>query len=273
MITADTISAFQDCVWDYFQAHGRHDLPWRLPQPDGSFCAYEILVSELMLQQTQVARVIPKYQQFLVLFPTIEALAGAELGEVVIAWSGLGYNRRAKNLWQAATQITTQFAGIFPSNTTDLISLPGIGKNTAGAILAYAFNQPVVFIETNIRSVYIHHFFKNQDQIPDEAVLDLVKRTLDTLTPREWYWALMDYGTYLKQTVGNTSTRSKQYVKQSAFNGSRRQIRGLVLKQLARGPACSTALQRLTADERLQGVLDELLAEGLIKRGSNVYRL
>jgi A/G-specific adenine glycosylase len=273
MITENAISSFQNGVWDYFQAHGRHDLPWRLPLPDGSFDPYAVMVSELMLQQTQVTRVIPKYQQFLVLFPTVESLAAAELSAVVIAWSGLGYNRRAKYLWLAAQQVTTQFAGIFPNNTTDLISLPGIGKNTAGAIQAYAFNQPVIFIETNIRSVYIHHFFENQDQITDAAVLEVVKRTLNTLSPREWYWALMDYGTYLKQTIGNTSKRSKQYVKQSAFHGSRRQIRGLVLKQLASGSATSTVLQRSIADERLQKILEELETEGLIKQASGGYSL
>lgn len=259
---------FWIAVWDYYHDHGRYDLPWR-----HTTAPYHIMVSELMLQQTQVSRVIPKYHEFLQRFPAVESLAQAELGEVLRAWSGLGYNRRAKFLHQAARAIMQDFAGHFPQQASDLIKLPGIGPNTAGAILAYAYNQPVVFIETNIRTVYIHHFFHDQTDIPDKSILPLVAETLDRQQPRVWYWALMDYGTYLKQTVGNLNRRSKHYARQSAFHGSRRQIRGQIIRLLSEQPQTKNELQNHIADERLETVLAELLAEKLIHHQSKRYHL
>ena len=231
MTSAAAITEFQALVWDYFQQSGRHDLPWRLAAADGQFDPYTIMVSELMLQQTQVQRVIPKYAEFLQKFPTLQDLAAAELGAVLTAWSGLGYNRRAKFLWQSAQRVVDEYNGVFPQTTAELVNLPGIGKNTAGAIQAYAFNHPVVFIETNIRSVYIHHFFADKTDVSDTDILQLVAATVDSEHPREWYWALMDYGSHLKKSVGNTSKQSKTYMKQSAFHGSKRQIRGQVIKR------------------------------------------
>ncbi len=272
MVTASKAD-FQHLIWAYFEASGRHDLPWRRPEATGQFDPYRVMVSELMLQQTQVPRVIPKYSEFLRLFPSLAALAKAELGEVLKAWSGLGYNRRAKYLWQAAQAIDAKFGGVFPQTTAELISLPGIGKNTAGAILAYAFNQPVLFIETNVRTVYIHHFFANQTDISDAAIAALVEQTLDTSNPREWYWALMDYGSYLKTSTGNASKHSQTYTKQSAFHGSRRQLRGQVLKQLTQGATSFDGLQFAIDDDRLASVLADLLAEALIRQNNDSYSL
>lgn len=161
------ITALQETVWKYYHQHGRHDLPWRLPEPDGSFDPYKILVSEIMLQQTQVPRVLPKFTEFLTKFPTGQELAEASLGEVLAAWSGLGYNRRAKFLWQAAQKVVRDFGGELPHTFEALESLPGIGKNTAGAVAAYAYNQPAIFLETNIRTIFIHHFFRDADLVPD----------------------------------------------------------------------------------------------------------
>src|SRR5262249_55616589 len=144
----------------------------------------------------------------------------------------LGYNRRAKFLWQAAQTVVTEYGGRLPQTRAELVALPGIGPNTAGAVLAYAFSQPVAFIETNIRTVFIHHFFAGQQGIADCNILDLVTATLPPDNTREWYWALMDYGSHLKQVVGNLNTLSKHYSKQSAFAGSRRQLRGQVLRSL-----------------------------------------
>jgi A/G-specific adenine glycosylase len=273
MVTNTAVTDFQTTVWDYFQKHGRHSLPWRMPDARGQFDPYHIMVSELMLQQTQVARVLPKYQEFLQQFPSLQALAASDIGEVLKAWSGLGYNRRAKFLWQAATEIVTRFHAEFPTATADLVSLPGIGKNTAGAIQAYAFNQPVIFVETNIRTVFIHHFFTNQVDVTDAVITELVAQTVDTDNPREWYWALMDYGSYLKKSVGNNTAQSKHYAKQSMFHGSRRQIRGQVLKQLTAGSKSFESLQFRIADERLEGVLGELLSERLIKHNGADYSL
>lgn len=273
MITEGDIKSFQTQVWDYYHDHGRHDLPWRIAKPDGSVDPYKIMVSELMLQQTQVARVIPKYYEFLELFPTLQSLASADLGNVLRAWAGLGYNRRAKFLHQAAQTIVGDFGGVFPSTSQDLVKCPGIGINTAAAILAYAFDQPASFVETNIRTVFIHHFFNDKSAIADSAILELVGQTLDYEHPREWYWALMDYGTFLKQSVGNLSRQSKNYAKQSTFAGSRRQIRGHVIRLLGVSRQTEATLSEQIIDDRLVSVLSELLAEDLIKFDGQSYGL
>jgi A/G-specific adenine glycosylase len=227
------------------------------------------LVSELMLQQTQVARVIPKYEAFLERFPDAGALAAANLGDVLTSWQGLGYNRRAKYLWQASQQIGKRF----PDNLEDLVKLPGVGKNTAGAILAYAFNQPVLFVETNIRSVYLHHFLADRESVTDTEILDLLEQTLDLARPREFYWALMDYGSFLKQTAGNNISRSRHYVKQSPFAGSKRQVRGAVIRTLARRGYQVGELAGIIPDPRLTKVLKELEGESMIAQTDNVYHL
>lgn len=270
-LTATQRRQFRTAVRKFYTASGRKDLPWRQAEPNGSFDPYKILVSELMLQQTQVPRVIPKYRAFLDQFPTPVTLAAAPLGAVLRAWQGLGYNRRAKYLWQTARQLVER--GSFPAVSEELVKLPGIGVNTAGAILAYAFNQPAVFVETNVRTVYIHHFFNGHSDIHDTEILALVRQTLDRENPREFYWALMDYGSHLKSTVGNLNRASKHYARQPRFRGSRRQLRGQVLRELAGGYRTRGELRTAIADERLPGVLDELSAEGLILQGDTGYSL
>lgn len=267
------ISKFQQIVWEYYDAHGRHDLPWRLPEPDGTFDPYKIMVSEVMLQQTQVPRVIPKYLQFIAQFPDVQSLAAAELGTVLRAWSGLGYNRRAKFLWQAARLVAGEHAGVFPRTETELVTLPGVGKNTAGAIAAYAYNQPTVFIETNIRTVFIHHFFAAAAQVSDAELTPCIRAALPPHSVREWYWALMDYGTHLKQTQGNLNKLSKHYVTQSPFAGSRRQLRGAILKRLGDSPATREELLHYADDARTPEVVAELVAEGLVRTRREYYLL
>jgi A/G-specific adenine glycosylase len=267
------IIEFQQTVQKYFTDYGRHDMLWRQPDATGSFDAYKIMISEIMLQQTQVARVTIKYQDFLKLFPSVNMLASALLADVLSAWSGLGYNRRAKFLWQAAKMIVNEFGGVFPQTLKELTRLPGIGPNTAGAILAYAFNQPVVFIETNIRTVYIHHFFADETNIPDKQVLELVKQTLDIKNPRQWYWALMDYGAHLKQTVGNVSRSSKSYAKQAPFKGSLREVRGNILRVLMEKPHTKAELVQQIGDDRITVVLASLVAEELISLRGTDYHL
>ncbi len=271
-LSAGQRTQFQKTVLDYYRAHGRHDLPWRQPRADGSFDPYAIIVSEVMLQQTQVGRVIPKYRAFMERFPSLDALAAAPLAEVLQAWSGLGYNRRAKFLQQAAQAIVAH-DGSWPRTTAELARLPGIGTNTAGALLAYAYDMPVVFIETNVRTVFIHHFFADEPAVvQDRAIADLVAATLPD-NPRQWYWAVMDYGTHLKQVVGNVSQKSAHYVRQSSFAGSRRQIRGKIIRLLSGGPQMGEMLAAAIPDERRQAVLDDLLAEGLIDRRDDCYML
>lgn len=272
VVIEQDISVFQQTVWKHYRTYGRHDLPWRQPH-DGAYDPYRIVVSELMLQQTQVPRVIPKFEIFIGAFPSFQALAEAPLSEVLKVWSGLGYNRRAKFLRQTAQIIAEQYDGRLPQERADLVALAGIGFHTAGAILAYVFNQPVVFIETNIRTVFIHHFFAGQEKVSDAALLPLVEESLPSENIREWYWALMDYGTYLKQTVGNASKASVTYARQSAFQGSRRQIRGQLLRLLAEKQQTFAGLSTVIADDRLSSVLEDLVNEGFIEKVNGQYRL
>lgn len=272
MTHSDTvIEEFRAVVWEHYARAGRQ-LPWR-SSDGGPVNPYHVLVSELMLQQTQVRRVIPKYQAFLARFPTIADLAAAPLGEVLIAWNGLGYNRRARFLWQAAQLIVAKHGGVVPSTLSELIALPGIGVNTAGAILAYGYNQPVVFIETNIRTVYIHHFFPNSAAVHDRDLLPFLQDSLDRESPRQWYWALMDYGTHLKSEVGNLSRHSSHHTVQSKFEGSLRQVRGAVIRRLTKGPADLESLTEEIPDKRLEQVLAGLMTEKMIRIVAGHYQL
>lgn len=264
---------FLSTLESYYAQHGRHDLSWRLPLCDGSFDPYKILVSEIMLQQTQVPRVIPKYEAFVTQFPTVQSLANASLGDVLVAWQGLGYNRRAKFLWLAAQKIMQDFGGQLPDDQIMLESLPGVGANTAGAVRVYAFNEPAVFIETNIRTVYIHHFFQDESRVLDAAIRTVLAKTLNRFHPRVFYWSLMDYGAYLKQTVGNVSQSSKAYAKQSKFAGSSRQIRGRVLRILAGGALSEAAILDRLHDTRAPTIIADLANEGLILKVNDHYRL
>lgn len=264
-LTPPQIATFRRQVRSFYRLQGRHDLPWRRPEATGSFDPYKILVSEAMLQQTQVGRVVPKFKSFLERFPTVEALAEAPLGDVLRAWNGLGYNRRARFLHQAAQHIVYEYNRHFPADTAELLKLPGVGPNTAGAIQAYAFNRRALFVETNIRTVYIHHFFGDQTAIGDQEILAILSMTIPRTDPRSWYWALMDYGTSLKQSVGNLNRASRSYTKQSAFAGSSRQLRGRVIRLLGQRAYPLQELELLIGDERLPGILQELQREGLIK--------
>ena len=260
-LTQQQVAHFQETVWDYYRTHQRA-MPWR-EQPS----AYNVLVSELMLQQTQVSRVMLKYRAFVEAFPDIAALARAPLSAVLVAWNGLGYNRRAKFLHDAAQKIVADFGGIIPATKQELVTLPGIGSNTAGAIMAYAHNEPTAFVETNVRTVMFHHFFADQtDKVSDKELLDVVEQVLDEENPREWYWALMDYGTYLKKTVGGRLDSSSHYKKQSPLKGSVREMRGRILKALTVRSYRDDELQGVVgADERYATALKKLVGEGLIE--------
>src|SRR6185312_9536719 len=229
--------SFKHTVWKFYRAHGRGHLPWRQTREP-----YKILVSEIMLQQTQVERVIPKYKSFLKKFPTARALAKATNKDVLLEWQGLGYNRRALALKRAAEAVVSDFGGKFPQTLEELLTLPGVGRATAGDLLAFAFNKPAIVIETNIRTVFIHHFLRDKKNIPDKQILELIEKTLDKKRPREWYYALMDYGAHLKKTLGNNATRSKHYKKQSTFKGSNRELRSHILKLILAKPQKKTDL-------------------------------
>jgi A/G-specific adenine glycosylase len=261
---------FVRTVWEYYESHGRHGLPWRnVTNP------YRILVSEIMLQQTQVDRVLPKYSAFLKQFPTCRALSRASLGDVLRAWQGLGYNRRAKMLHACTQRIAEDHHGKFPCTHEALVALPGIGHYTAGAIMAFAYNSPVPIIETNIRSVILHHFFHDATDVHDRAIMEVVERTLQHDRVRAWYYALMDYGVYIKKEFGNPNSKSTHYTKQSAFKGSDREIRGAILRLLGKGGRTRQALltELPFEDVRIDAQVEKLLREGLIEEVSKKYQL
>ena len=268
------------------------DMPWRQDTRP-----YYVLVSELMLQQTQVDRVIPKFEAFIDAFPDEHILARAPLADVLRLWQGLGYNRRAKFLHDAAKRVVE--LGEFPQDLVGLVTLPGVGKNTAGAITAYAYNQPANFIETNVRAVYIHHFFQDMDQVDDKEIHMMIEKTapwakgkeqpderihsvpgamrktvgLSYFRPREFYWALMDYGSWLKKQ-GVKPSRSLHYKKQSALKGSVREVRGQIVAALAGSDLSEYKLRdQLAGDERFQPALDGLIRDGLVSRTDHSLHL
>jgi A/G-specific adenine glycosylase len=228
-----------------------------------------------MLQQTQVSRAIGAYERFIERFPDFSSLAEAPLREVLSAWSGLGYNRRALYLKRTAERIMEEHGGDFPSHPSELAALPGIGSATAGAIAAFAFGAPHPFIETNIRAVFIHHFFRSRERVTDAEILPLVERTLDHADPRAWYSALMDYGAMLKETLPNPSRRSAHHARQEPFSGSDRQARGLIIKALAKRNFGERGLLRETGLDvaRLRRNIDKLISEGLVVKNRRSYSL
>lgn len=261
---------FLETLWDFYANHQR-ELPWREAELDGTFSPYHVLVSELMLQQTQVPRVIPKYQAFLVAFPSLSALAAAPLADVLRLWQGLGYNRRAQYLHAAAKHLATLSE---PWTLEQLVSCKGIGHNTAAAVLTYTYNQPHIFVETNVRTVLLHHFFAEQEAVSDSQLIACLEDVIDREHPREFYWALMDYGTHLKQQHGNASRRSAHYKKQSTFAGSRRELRGKIIRALTTGAMQLAALEAaVDHDVRFSEVLGALEAEGLVSHRGHRYEL
>jgi len=264
------ISSFQHLLYDYYKRN-RRDLPWR--DTDNP---YHILVSEIMLQQTQVERVKEKYALFVDRFPDVASLASATLKEVLEVWQGLGYNRRAISLIKLAGIIVSEYHGQLPADAEELVRLPGIGRATAGCLLAFAFRMPSVFIETNIRRVFIHHFFQDRVDVHDNEIMPLVEATLDRKNPRDWYYALMDYGSQLKKEMENPNKKSAHYIRQRPFEGSDRKIRGAILKTLM-GKAAMTEEAITIAvgseKERVKKILPDLLKEGFIVKTGKTYRI
>jgi len=211
-------------VWEQGRALYR-DLPWRDTRDP-----YAILVSEVMLQQTQVSRVLKYWPRWMEDFPTVGALAAAPLEHVLEHWQGLGYNRRAIALQRAAQAVASAHGGVMPRDHDALLALPGVGPATAAGVRVFAFDEPDIYLETNVRSVFLHEFFPGQEGIADAQLIPLVKATCDHDDPRSWYYALLDFGAYLKQTMPNPSRASKHHSRQSAFEGSRRQKRARLLR-------------------------------------------
>ncbi len=266
-----TIPQFRKIVWKHYEEHGRHRLPWRATNDP-----YRILVSEVMLQQTQVERVLPYYRAWLKAYPTVKKLADAPLAQVLTHWQGLGYNRRAKMLHYAAKTVFGEYKAKMPKTPEDLERLPGVGHYTARAVAAFAYNQDVVFIETNIRTAVTYHFFKDSNGVPDSEICTVLERALPKGSARQWYAALMDYGAHLKRAGVRINNRSKSYTRQSAFIGSGREVRGAIVRELTTKPATSQQLLGLFDTERalqVQTQIQKLIDEGIIEKSGRSYRL
>ena len=255
-----------------FYLHNKREFSWR-----NAITPYRIVVSEIMLQQTQTQRVEQKFDFFLQHFPDFESLACAELSDVLRVWVGLGYNRRARVLHAIAQQVVKEWGGKLPSDVVLLETLYGIGPATAASIVAFAFNKPTIFIETNIRAVFLHIFFNNEESISDVFLMPLVEAALDVNSPREWYYALMDYGVIIKKIYENPAKRSKHYVQQPKFEGSDRQIRGGIVKLAARTKMVT--VDQIQAHfswadvEKIAEVIDGLVKDGLVKSNGKIVVL
>lgn len=267
-LTKTVIESFRKIIYSYYKSHKR-DFIFR----DKEFITpYHVLVSEVMLQQTQTSRVSGKFRNFINLFPDFKALSKAPLKDVLEAWQGLGYNRRGKALNKIADIVLEKYNGKLPKSREELKSLPQIGEATSGSIMAFAFNEPTIFIETNIRRVYIYFFFPGKNNVSDDEIEQFLEKTIDKSNPREWYYALMDYGVMLKKTHPELNKRSKKYRKQKKFKGSNRQIRGQVLKLFLKKSERTekNVIKSLNfKEERIKKVLKDLQKEGFLKKEDN----
>ena len=271
---------FVDLVWREGDSLYR-DLPWRRVSDP-----YAVLVSEIMLQQTQVVRVEKYWARFMAAFPTLDALAAAATSDVLEAWQGLGYNRRALALKRAADVCAAEYAGMLPDSYEGLISLPGVGPATAAGVMAFAHRKPSVYIETNVRSVFLHHLFPDDEKVSDKLLAPLVEACCPQPNApferdvRAWYYALLDYGSALKAAGVNPSRRSAHYARQSTFEGSRRQKRAWIVRRVLAEPEgvfSSTVLRDLNEVELAAGreavdealfaaIIEDLVAEGFFNR-------
>ena len=268
-LTKDVIKAFQDYIYSFYKRNKR-SFPFR-----ENITAYKVVVSEIMLQQTQTKRVSEKFLEFIEKFPDFKSLASASIDKLLSVWQGLGYNRRALALKEIAQKIVNDYDGRVPKDLKSLEALPQIGHNTASSILAFAYNIPTYFIETNIRRVYIYFFFPGRSKIDDKEIMDIVKISVDEENPREWYYALMDFGVMLKKTNPELNKRSVHYRKQSKFDGSIRQIRGKILKLLLKTPLTRKEItDKLKYDERkITKILNTLLKEGFIQKEQDIFSI
>jgi A/G-specific adenine glycosylase len=265
-----SLDEFKKLVWDFYQ-HNKRQFDWRDVEDP-----YQIVVSEVMLQQTQTSRVQKKFHEFLQKFPNFNALAQAERVDVLKIWVGLGYNRRAVALHEIAKRVMLEYKGQLPADVETLKTFKGLGHATASSIVAFAFNKPTVFIETNIRTVFLHCFYRNEELIHDKMLMPLVAMTVDQVNPRQWYYALTDYGVYLKKEHKNPSRNSKHHQVQSTFAGSDRQIRGAIIKFLTEHTKATQnkLIKNLAFEkERILAQTEKLIAEQMVIKNKNSLSL
>lgn len=270
------LERFVERVWSEGGSRYR-ELPWRNIDD-----AYAVLVSEVMLQQTQVSRVLKHWERFMGLFPTLDALAAADTALVLEQWQGLGYNRRALALKRTAELCSEQNGGMLPRTCDELVKLPGIGAATAAGVTAFAYNEPAVYIETNVRTVFLHELFPDAESVSDKELTPYVRATCPADRPRAWYYALLDWGAHLKQITVNPSRRSAHYARQSAFEGSRRQKRAEMLRCVLSAPGMEVdeLFAKLDEVEREAGragvdraeyesILADMVSEGFFRRSGD----
>jgi A/G-specific adenine glycosylase len=263
-----SLDAFRKTVYGLYRKNPRN-LPWRKTRNP-----YRILVSEIMLQQTQAERVLAKYPRFIKTFPDFCSLQKASLSDVLHAWQGLGYNRRAIALKSIAGIVMEKYCGKLPEYEDELAGLPGIGKYSSAAISVFAFQRPAVLIETNIRRVFLHFFFPDREGVRDAELLPLIQSSLDMNNPREWYYALMDYGVMLKKNGENPNRRSAHYKRQKPFHGSGRQVRGMVLRYILQKRECTKKELNdalVLPSEKIENALEQLVKEGFLKKERKRY--
>ncbi len=252
--------------------------PWRRPRPD----PYAVLVSEVMLQQTQASRVAPAFERFLRSFPTVRSLATAPAAEVVRAWAGLGYNRRAVALWEAARTIVSSHGGRVPDDPSALSELPGVGPYTAAAVASIAYGRPVPALDTNVRRVLARAVFGvGPNDVAPAALRTAAGNEIDRADPGGWNQALMDLGREVCRPVprcgvcplarqcrlaAREARPSGPRRRQSTFRGSFRELRGRVVETVRAGPTSIGALSRLTGrtPEEVGLAVAALQADGLV---------
>ncbi|HWR27858.1 MAG TPA: Fe-S cluster assembly protein HesB [Candidatus Thermoplasmatota archaeon] len=264
-ITTTEIKRFQKKVFSFYEKNKR-DLPWRK-----TIDPYKILLSELMLQQTQVKRVILYYEKWIARWPTIDALASASLPEVLHMWMGLGYNTRAKNLHTTARKIVATFNSDVLQAMKQYKELPGIGKYTSQAVQIFSSNSDLVTVDTNIRRILISEF-KLPIKIADKELWLLAETCLPLGESRDWHNALMDYGA-LHMTAQKTGIKPK--TQQTQFEGSNRQIRAQILRCLLQKSMSFSELEKTVGigQMRLGAILDKMMNEKIIENKNKTYHL
>jgi A/G-specific adenine glycosylase len=264
-ISSEHIMRFQKKVFLFYKKNKR-DLPWRKTTDP-----YKILLSELMLQQTQVKRVVVYYEKWIARWPTIHTFASAALPEVLQMWMGLGYNTRAISLHKTAKKIVALFDGDVLRAMQQYKELPGIGKYTSHAVRIFSTNADLVTVDTNIRRIFISEF-DLPENISEHELWLLAEKCRPVGKSREWHNALMDYGA-LYLTAHKTGIRPT--TQQTQFEGSNRQIRAQILRHVLEKPMTGKELtQTLKIDQgRLGPILEKMINQHILMKKNNTYLL
>ena len=253
------IELFREKIFDFYRLNGR-SFPWRQTTD-----RYAVMISEIMLQQTQAERVVPKFEAWLQQFPDIPHLASAPLQQVLWFWSGLGYNSRAVRLQRCASIIMDSFGGIVPGEPAILKTFPGIGEYTCRSIPVFADNLDTAAVDTNIRRIMIHELGLPEDISPTK-----LQQEAEALVPsgrsRDWHNALMDYGSLV---LTSKKTGIRPLTKQSRFQGSKRWYRGKLIKELINSDGMfleEVSEKYASCPWDLDEIINNLISEGLVER-------